>query len=277
MPQLVKLSPTRLAVVVAGLGIIAAAVFLGLRSWPSDTLDAATVLAKSDEAEAGILTKATKGTVLHYETKEYLRQGPAASLVQELRKNDFYVPESFRTEGWSQVGTAGRIARVYGRMTDGDGRLVQEVTTEGSEIVSRAAVSGAEERSQLDWSVEDVAANVTAHVRELEAEMDSDAASIVGNGDRDGKKTVILELQRVEEPAPPGPDVKGYTLPYTLDLDSVERVTREEVDAATFLPYHWWVVAVDSAGEEHLIWDIQTVVYEVLEADAVPPEVFVGG
>jgi hypothetical protein len=51
---------------------------------------------------------------------------------------------------------------------------------------------------------------------------------------------------------------------------------REEVDAGTFLPYRWWMVAVDAAGQEHLIWDIQTVVYEVLEPAAVPPEVFGG-
>jgi hypothetical protein len=253
---------------------MAAAVSLGLRSWPSDTLDAATVLAKSAGAEAEILTKATEGTVLHYGTQEYLRQGPAAPLVQELRKNDFYVPESVRTEGWSEVGPSGRIARVYGRMTDENGRLVQELTTEGNEAVTRAAASGAEERWPLDWSVEDMTADVAGHARELEQEMGSDAARIVGYGDRDGNKTVILELHRVEEPGPPEPDVSGYTLPYTLDLDSVERVQRIEVDGETFLPYRWWMVAVDAGGQEHLIWDIQTVVYEVLEPGAVPPEVF---
>jgi hypothetical protein len=274
MLGLAKLGPTRLAVVLAGLGIIAAAVFLGLRSWPSDTLDAATVLANSHDAEAEILTKATEGTVLHYETKEYLRQGPAAPLVQELRKNDFYVPEWVRTEGWSQVGSSGRITDVYGRMTDEKGGLVQEMTTEGGDVVTRALASGAEQRWPLDWSVEDVAADVAGHARQLQQETGSDAARIVGYGDRDGKKTVILELHRVEEPDPPDPDVRGYTLPYTLDLDSVERVMREEVDAETFLPYRWWMVAVDAAGEEHLIWDIQTVVYEVLEPGAVPAEVF---
>jgi hypothetical protein len=263
-------------VLVAALAIIAGAAFLVVGGWPSDALDAATVLAKSQGADAGILAKATEGTVLHYRTEEYLRQGPAAPLVQELRKNDFYVPESVRTESWSQVGPSGRIARVYGRMTDENGRLVQELTTEGNEVVTRAAASGAEERWPLDWSVEDMTADVAGHARQLEQEMGGDAARIVGYGDRDGNKTVILELNRVEEPDPPEPGVSGCTLPYTLDLDSVERVMREEVDAGTFLPYRWWMVAVDAAGQEHLIWDIQTVVYEVLEPGAVPPEVFGG-
>jgi hypothetical protein len=276
MRRLAKPSLTWVTALIVLLGVIGVAVAFAVRDWPSGTLDAATVLAKSQAAEAEILAKATEGTVLHYGTEEYLRQGPAAPLVQELRKNDFYVPESVRTEGWSEVGPSGRIARVYGRMTDENGRLVQEVTTEGNEAVTRAAASGAEERWPLDWSVEDMTADVAGHARQLEQEMGADAVRIVGYGDRDGNKTVILELNRVEEPEPPEPDVRGYTLPYTLDLDSVERVMREEVDAGTFFPYRWWMVAVDSAGQEHLVWDIQTVVYEVLEPGAVPPEVFGG-
>jgi hypothetical protein len=274
MRQLAKLSLTQLTVVLAGLGIIVAAVFLGVRSWPSDTLDAATVLASSRDAQAQILAQATEGTVLHYQTEEYLRQGAAAPLVQVLRKDGFYVPEWIRTEGWSQVGPSGRIARVYGRMTNKDGRLVQEMTTEGNEVVTRAPASGAEERWPLDWSVEEMAANVAAHAWELEDKLGSETAKIVGYDNRDGKKTVILELLREEEPEPPDADVRGYALPYTVDLDSVERVIREEVDAETLMPYRWWVVAVDAAGEEHLIWDVQTMVYEVLEPGAVPPEVF---
>jgi hypothetical protein len=49
--QLVKLNPTRLALVVVGLGIIAA-IFLGVRSWRSDTLDAAPVLQEQDSPGA---------------------------------------------------------------------------------------------------------------------------------------------------------------------------------------------------------------------------------
>jgi len=263
-----------LTVVLAGLGIIAAGVFLGVRSWPSDTLDAATVLAKSRDAEAEILAQATEGTVLYCEMKEYVRHGPAAPLVKELRKDDFYVPEWSRTEGWSLVGRSGRIMRVYSRVTDEDGRLVQETTTEGNEVVTRAPASGAEERWPLDWSVEDMAADVGAHVRELEEDIGSAETKIVGYGDSGGNKTIIVELLRVEEPPPPEPGVRGYTLPYTLDLDSVERVIREEVDAETFLPYRWWMVAVDAEGEEHLIWDLHMVYYEVVDPATVPAGLF---
>ena len=274
MWQLAKLSPTRLAVVLAGLGIIAAAVFLGVRSWPSDTLDAATVLARSRDAEAEILAQATEGTVLYSEMKEYVRHGPATPLVKELRKDDFYVPEWSRTEGWSLVGRSGRIMRVYSRVTDQDGRLVQETTTEGNEVVTRAPASGAEERWPLDWSVEDIAGAVGRDVRELGGRIGRGTAKIVGYGGSGGKNTVIVELHRFEEPEPPEPDVEGYTLPYTLDLGSVERVIREEVDAETFVPYRWWMVAVDSAGEEHLVWDLQMVFYEVVDPATAPAKLF---
>ncbi|MGQ9572318.1 MAG: hypothetical protein ACUVV3_03910 [Dehalococcoidia bacterium] len=145
-----------------------------------------------------------------------------------------------------------------------------EVTTEGNEVVTRAPASGAEQRQPMDWSVEDVAGTVGADVRQLEESIGAGAAKVVGYGGSGGKKTIILELLRVEEPEPPEPDVKGYTLPYTLDLNSVERVIREEVGAETFMPYRWWMVAVDAGGEEHLIWDVRTLVYEVLEPAAVP-------
>jgi hypothetical protein len=274
MRRLAKPSLTQLTVVLAGLGIIVAAVFLGVRSWPSDTLDAATVLAKSDGAEAEILAQATEGTVLYCEMEEYLRQGPAAPLVEERRKNDFYVPEWSRAEMWSLVGPAGRIARVYGRMTDEEDRLVQEVTTDGNEVVTRAPASGAEERWPLDWSVKDMAADVGADVRELQEDVATGEARIVGYSG--GSKTIIVELLRVEEPPPPEPDVRGYTLPYTLDLDSVERVMREEVHAETFLPYRWWMVAVDAAGEEHLVWDLHMVYYKVVDPATAPAQLFGG-
>jgi hypothetical protein len=280
MRRLAKLSLTRLVLLVAALGVIAVAAFLGMRSWSSDSLDAATVLARSRDAEAEILAQATEGKVLHYQMKEYLRQGPAAPLVQEMRKDDFYVPESTLTEMWSQVGPSGRIARVYGRMTDEEGRMVQEVTTEGNEVVTRAPASGAEERWPLDWSVEDVAHGIAAEARKLRESIDTDRAKIVGYGNIGGKKTIILELRRWPEPEaePTDADVHtgGYALPYTLDLASVKRVERTGIDADTFVPCRWWMVAVDSAGQEQILWDVQTVVYEVLDPAAVPAEVFGG-
>ena len=273
MRRLAKPSLTWAVVVLLLVGVVGAAAF-AVRSWPSDTLDAATVLARSRDAEAEILAQATEGTVLYSEMKEYVRHGPAAPLVKELRKDDFYVPEWSRTEGWSLVGRSGRIMRVYSRVTDQDDRLVQETTTEGNEVVTRAPASGAEERWPLDWSVEDIAGAVGRDVRELGGRIGRGTAKIVGYGGSGGKNTVIVELHRFEEPEPPEPDVEGYTLPYTLDLGSVERVIREEVDAETFVPYRWWMVAVDSAGEEHLVWDLQMVFYEVVDPATAPAKLF---
>ncbi len=274
MRRLAKPSLTQLTVVLAGLGIIAATVLLGVRSWPSDSLDASTALATSRDAEAEILARGTEDAILYSEIREYVRHGPAAPLVRELRKNDFYVPESSRAQMWSLVGPVGRIATVYSRVTDEEGRLVQETMTEGGEVVTRAPASGAEERWPLDWSVADIAADVGADVRELEEDIATGKSKIVGYGDSGGNKTVIVELLRVEEPEPPEPGVRGYTLPYTLDLNSVERVSREEVDAETFVPYRWWVVAVDGGGEEHVIHQLYMVYYELVEPATVPAELF---
>jgi hypothetical protein len=262
-----------LVVVLVGLGVIAAAVFLGVRSWPSDTLDAATVLARSGDAEANLLARATEGKVLHFAAAYYIRHGPADPLVREM-SGDSYVPESIRTELWSQVGPSGRIATVYSRVTDEDGRLVQEVTTQGNEIVNRTAASGAEERWPLDWSVKDIARRVGAGAREIEEEIGGGTGKIAGYSESGEQKSIIVELRREREPPPPEEGVRGYSLPYTLDLASVERVQRIQVDAETFMPFREWWVAVDAAGNEHPIEESVILANEILEPADVPPDVF---
>jgi len=269
-------APRVLLIAVAFLAL-AGVSLLAVFAWPSETLDASSVLAKSQDAKAQIAAQATEGQVLHYKTKEYLRQGPIASLVQEMRRDDFYVPESVSREMWSLVGPSGKIARMYGRMTDDAGNVVQEVTTEGNEVVSRAPASGAEERSSFpNRSVKDVARDAGAEAQRVEENVASGTAKVVGYGDAGGRKTIVLELGRQPEPQPeeplPGMTTGGYSLPYTLDLAPVERIERMEVDAESFLPYRWWMVAVDADGDEYLISEVVTVAYDVLDATAVPAE-----
>ena len=269
-PKLLLLTVTLLALV----GLTLLAVF----AWPSDTLDASSVLAKSQDAKAQIAAQAREGQLLHYKTKEYLRQGPIAPLVQEMQKDDFYTPESASREMWFLVGPSGKIVRMYGLMTDDAGNVVQKVTTEGSEVVSRSLLSDAEEHNALpDRSVQDMARDLGAQAERYEEAASSGAAKVVGHGDVGGKRTTILELDRkpapkaAEESVAAGTD-ESYSLPYIDDLGAVEQIERIEVDAGTFLTYRWWMVAVDAAGEEQLISEVATVAYDVLEASAVPAE-----
>jgi hypothetical protein len=267
---------TRPSVLLLAVPLLALGVALmALNARPSDTLDASSVLAKSRDGKAQVAAQATEGKVLHYLMKEYLRQGPAAPIVQEMKKDDFYVPESVSTEAWFLVGPSGRIVRMYGRRTDDAGNVVQEVTTEGKEVVSRAPASGAEERTPLpDRSVQDIANDMGAEAQRLEENVAGDAAKVVGYGDVGGKKTIVLEVGRESEPQPEEPVAGatsgGYSLPFTLDLGAVQRIERLEVDAESFLPYRWWMVAVDAAGDEHLISEVVTVAYDVLDAAAAP-------
>jgi hypothetical protein len=183
MRQLAKLSPTRLAVVLAGLSIIAAAVFLGVHSWPSDTLDAATVLAKSRDAEAKLLAEATEGKAIHLVDMIYRRHGPAAARIRAM-SDEWYLPESYRGEVWVEVGAGGKISKVYGAVTDEGGGTLQEIWTVGDQIVTRDVAGGVERRSPLDLSVKDIADSVELGVRRTEEQIARGAATIVGEPPR---------------------------------------------------------------------------------------------
>jgi hypothetical protein len=270
---------TRPKVLLLALAVVAmaAASVLALRSWPSDTLDAASVLSKSREAQQKILDEATDGKVFHFATREFRRHGPGDPLIRRMSE-EWYMPESYDHEFWAQVGPAGAITRWHGVVTDREGNLVQEARDAGDMVVTRDVASGAEERLPLDVTVEDIARNVGGGVRDLEEDMSSGAVTIVGYGNVDDKKTIVLEWPPEPEPPEPGPPPgsfgEGYSLPYTADLGSVERVQRLEIDAETFLPLHQWWMAVDADGDEYLIEEWTVVANEILDPAAVPAWVF---
>ena len=261
----------------AALVAVAAVAVLALRSWPSDTLDAASVLSKSRDAQAKILDEATEGKVFHYATREFRRHGPGDPLIRRMSE-EWYLPESYHHDLWTQVGPEGKIARVHSLVTDDQGNLVQEATEEGETVVIRDIASGAEERLPLSTTVESIARSVGEGVRDLEEKMDSGAVKIVGRGNVDGKKTIVLEWPPEPEPPvpepPPGSYGSGYSLPYTVDLASIERINRLEIDAETYLPLHSWWVAVDAEGNEHLIEEWVVVANEIIDPAAVPAGVF---
>jgi len=231
-------------VIVFGVLGLAAAVSFAVRSWPSGTLDAATVLAKSQEAEARILAEATEGKVFHL------------------------------------VDTVYKISRARGFVRDDEGSILQEIRTAGDEVVTRDVATGTEERWPLQLSVGDVAHAAKMSVQTIEEEIASGSANIVSHGSVDGSRTIILEVSRQPEIRAAQPESEGegysigYSLPYTADLDAVERVKRTEIDSGTFLPFRWSVVVIDAAGKEHLVEEKQRVAFEIVERAEVPPGLF---
>lgn len=267
-------------IVLAVLGV-AAAVTFAVRSWPSGTLDAATVLAKSQEAEARILAEATEGKVFHLVDTVYRRHGPAAARIRAMSE-DWYLPESYRQELWVEVGRGGKISRARGFVRDDEGSILQEIRTAGDEVVTRDVATGTEERWPLQLSVEDVAHAAKMSVQTIEEEIASGSANIVSHGSVDGSRTIILEVSRQPEIRAAQPESEGegysigYSLPYTADLDAVERVKRTEIDSGTFLPFRWSVVVIDAAGNEYLVEEKERVAFEILERAEVSPGVFSG-
>ena len=279
MRRLAKPSLTWAVVVLLLVGVVGAAAF-AVRSWPTDTLDAATVLARSRDAEAKILAEATEGKAIHLVDTIYRRHGPAAAQIRAMI-DEWYLPESYEGEVWVQIGSGGKISEVYGAVTDEEGTIYQQIRTVGDEVVTQDLAGGVEHRTPLGLSVEDIARSVGMGVRRTEEQIDSGAATIVGQGEITGRETVILEMSRRSEvPAPQAESGGqgfsfGYSIPYTADLNAVERVKRLEVDRETFFyPSRWSVLVVDAAGREHLVEERTTVTFEILDRTDVPRGVF---
>jgi len=267
-------------VIVFGVLGLAAAVSFAVRSWPSDTLDVATVIARSQEAEAIMLAEATEGKAIHLVDTVYRRHGPAAARIRAM-SDDWYLPESYQGEVWIEIGGGGKISRVYGSVADEEGTIYQEIRSAGDEVVTRDVATGAEHRTPLDMSVKDMADSVRRGAQAMEERLAEGSATIVGYGDIAGRKTIILELSQRPEipPAQPGSEGQeystGYSIPYTLDLNGVERVERTEVDSETFsFPSRWSVVVIDADGREHLVEERTMVTFEIVDAGEVPVGVF---
>jgi hypothetical protein len=280
MRRLAKPSLTWAVVVLVLVGVIGITVAFAVHSWPSGTLDARTVLAKSRDAEAKLLAEATEGKVFHQVDRVYRRHGPAAAQIRAM-SDEWYLPESYWHELWVEVGGGGKIGRVYGSLRDDQGGILLEIRTVGGEAVTRDVATGAEERWLLELRVEDIADYVGAGVRGIEQQIADGSAIIVGYGDIGGRKTIILEVSRRPEIQVPQAESGGqgysigYSIPYTVDLNGVERVRRTEVDSETFFsPSRWSVVVIDADGKEHLVEERTTVTFEILDRTDVPRGVF---
>jgi len=254
-------------VVLLALLAAAAGVLLALRIWPSGELTASEVVARSQAAEEEVLAQLTKGKVLYMRDEVYRRHGPAASLIRQM-SSEWYLPERYVHELWLEVGPGGKFSHVRGSVRGETGEVLQDITTVGAEVITRDIASGAEFRTPLQVSIEDIATAMRMSI-ELRREQVQSGTAVVTDGDRiDGRGTLVVEE------AIPGPakiadvregDTSGYSIPYVEDIEPVRWLRRTEVDSESFLPLRWSLVVVDAANQETVVEQKQRTVFDVLD------------
>ena len=245
-----------------------AAVVLGVRNWPSEGLDAETVLAQAQAQEDGVLAQLTEGKALHQVDVVYRRYGPAAGLIREMT-TEWYLPERYAHELWLEIGSAGVVTQARGWVRDEHGVLLQDISTVGAEVVTKDVASGAETRLPLSLSVEDIKANLQGARRSLDEAVLRGDAAITERSPR-----LVLE-QQLPPPTPaptaaPGSLSRGYSIPYLEDISTSGWISRTEVDPNTFAVSRSSIVVVDTAGQEHVVEEWQTMVFEIVDGGQVP-------
>jgi len=249
-----------------------AAVVLGVRNWPSDGLDAETVLAQAKaEERAGeeeVLAQLTEGKALHQVHARYDRHGPAAEVIREIA-TEWYLPERIVNETWEEVGPGGMLTRVRGWAKDENGVVLQDIYTVGGEVVTKDVASGAEERRPLRWSVEDLKAAIQRDRQFLdEAMLRGDAVISSRNAE-----VIVIDQELAPLPQPAAySDSRGggYSIPYTHDIQASRWMKRTEVDAKTSRFLRSSTVLVDASGQERVVQEWQPIVFEVVDANQIP-------
>jgi hypothetical protein len=243
------------------------AVVLGVRNWSSGGLDAETVLAQAQAQEDGVLVQLTEGKALHQVNVIYRRHGPAAELIRDMA-TEWYLPEQVVQEVWFEVGSGGAVTQLRGWIKDENGVLLQDISTVGGEVVTKDEASGAEMRLPLRGSVEEIKANIQKG-RQLRDEAILHGQAVISS---QSARSIVIDRELTPEEIPAvasASDSRGYSIPYTQDIQASRWISRTEVDTKTSRSLRWSIVLVDRAGQEWVVEDWQTVL-EVVDAGEVP-------
>lgn len=250
------------------IAVAVVAVVLGVRNWPSDGLDAETVLAQAKAQEDGVLAQLHEGKALHQVDAVYRRYGPAAELIKQMT-TEWYLPERYVHEVWFEVGEEGKITQVWGSVKDENGKQLQEIRTVGRQVVTKDVASGAETRLALSLSTNDIKENLQKARESL------DGAVLRGDAIITRRAPVLTIEQELSVPKSGSSSTadslsQGYSIPFVEDIEASRWISRMEVDPATFAISSSSSILLDTAGEEHVVEQWQRMAFEIVDAEQVP-------
>ncbi len=203
------------------------------------------------------------GITLHRVHERYLRHGPMAD---RIASDPCAQPERFYSESWIQVDNDGLASERRGRSTEINGDAYMTSQTIDGEIVHQYANCDREHRAPYTpYSLQEWARRAESAPQKL-ADLGLEK---VGEGDWDGKRTVIYERE-YDYSAPSYQYLRlsnepGYSLPYFDDLEPLYILARYElvVENPLFQRLQRW--AVDAGGNKTLVYEKVTILLEVVD------------
>ena len=243
-----------------------------LAAFFAGTLLVIAALMPPTEADATALEQAAStsfadelqpGKMLHRVQERYQRHGPMADRIASQPCSQ---PERTYAESWIEVGEDGFAYEGRGRSTELNGDVFTTSQTSDGETVHQYANCDREIRVPFTpYSVQEWARRAESAPQKL-ADLGLEK---VGEGDWDGKKTVIYEINYDYFPLNreyfPLRNETGYRLPYFDDLEPQYTLERYElvVENPLFQRYQRW--AVDAGGNKTLIYERVTALLEVVD------------
>lgn len=243
---------------VAIFSIVAVALFIGAGAWfalsqngMSPVVSAAEVVDITEGRIMAVSSTLTNGRILYYKTESFRTSRPGPTGPNQYPQTVFY-------ESWLKVGADGRISESVTTMKSAEDALLQHAVGKGSTITQTDVESGsvfefalAPDATTLNEWLRDSAARPQELLKDGEFEF-------VGRGTMNGKASVIFEYEYEA-----GSPMEGVQVP-------AGKVRLEFVEADPLLnrEIHY---APDPTGTNQVSESVQTVEYEVLEADSKMP------
>lgn len=234
--------------------ILAAALFgalnIGIGQHGTSTAKGMTFL---DNVLSGGL-RVPEGKTLYLRTEVYIRYGPKAADVLDRNGN---FPESTVSELWSQIGPDQTQIRYFGRATDASsGEVLQETSFEPELAFTKDSRTRAVLSSRVPSGPSKL--NAAAERSVLFRSLLQDGLMTVL---AQSASQIVFELREDIEPVV---DSSGYSLPYIVDLNAVERVTTITL-ASDGVVLESTIHVLTESGQSVLVSSRRTTVVDVLD------------
>ena len=246
--------------------LLSLAIGASVFAWLIATRSTAETQEVFDPVEAQpILQQLGPNTTFHTIKVVYRRYGGAANQVPAEEG-----PQTVRSEGWLTFDDQGAVHTVRAENRANDGTVVSTAVLEGNDLVFRNA--DGTERGRLSNFAEYMNVGV---LRERIAGAAVATYSRIGQEtapsvDLDERTVLVLEARSPDRNVDRPSNVVGFELPYTADLDGVEKIQRQYVLPDEYRGVRSEVVILDDRGVETVIESQVWEVFEVIPSGSAP-------
>lgn len=257
----------RALILVAVLALAVAGGYIAWTLWPDGSVESQVTF--DPEIDSAILRDLAPNSTLHTVTIVYRRYGPPDSGIPR----DKLPPEWTRNEAWMTFDATGAMSSYRGEVKDADtGILYATTTLEGDDLVSRN-LDGTERADErvVGFRQSITVASLKASIGEAYDNTIKQVAAAKPRTETLGPEPVWVledarEFFRRPQPTVQSGVVRGYSLPYVVDLEPVQEIRRSYILPAEYRGVKSEVVIVSEDGTETVVESHERVVFEVIPA-----------